>query len=381
MADGASDVCDRIAAWCDGCPEVIMRGADGQEPGWYHVGTREHPGPRPVRGSVAPADVWEADTARAGRYILLTISHSHADGTLLSGSRKGDGVWEILSPLGWKPFRSLACLGLPNSRDRVAPRQRITATKKALEAAGFEAVVVEIDDDIRDRATVLAAQAERLDDRADRLNARADRHAGNADAARNRAHEIGARFEGGQPILNGHHSEPRARRDQARMHDADRRSAVEHEAAQHVGRQAAAVGSHAAHAAQPDATARRIETQEKELRDLVKHLDGRDPTTDHLMELSARIVQLKDRIAFDRAQVQAAIDAGEWVWHNPRTVHVGDVVWSRGLGRGLIMKVNRTTVDVSCNMPWPLKQKFTQIIRVVCTHTTPEAGDGVQEEK
>ena len=29
----------------------------------------------------------------------IKITHTHADGTLIEGSRKGDGVWEILLEL------------------------------------------------------------------------------------------------------------------------------------------------------------------------------------------------------------------------------------------------------------------------------------------
>jgi hypothetical protein len=370
--------CDRVAAICAGCRQPIMRGLGGEAPGWYHPDARPHPGTRPAHGSVASADVWDADLAEKGRYALITIEHTPDGGTLLRGSRKGDGVFDLLRPLGWKPFASIGCLGLPNTRDKVAPRRRITTAKETLTSAGFEAVTVDIDDEIRDRATVLAAQGDRLDDRADRLSARADRHAGNADAAWRRADQISGAFEGGQPILVGHHSEKRARADQTRMHNAMSRSVEEDRAAQHAGQQAAAVGTHAAAAARPDATARRIEKQEKELRDLVKHLDGREPTTDYLMELTFSIVQLRDRIAYDRARVAAAIAAGEWVWHTPTTVHVGDVAYSHGGLSGVIAKVNKVTVAVWCNMPWPLPQRYTDLTRVVCTHTT-EAGDG--EEK
>lgn len=307
----------------------------------------------------------------------LTISHSPEEGTLLTGSRKGDGVYEILvGNLGWRYFRSLRQIGLQGSRDKVAPRRRIADARTALEAAGFT-VDVEIDDTIRDRATVLADQAVRLEERADRLTERAGRHAANAEAAWRRSDQISGAFEGGQPILVGHHSERRARRDQERMHNAMARSVAEDAAANYAAGQASAVGAQAVQAAQPDATARRIEKQEKELRDLEKHLAGREPTTDYLFELVSTIAQLRDRIGYDRASVQAAIDAGTWVWHNASTVHVGDVVYSQGLGRGEIAKVNKVTIDVETgNMPWPLKQRYTQIRRVVCPHTTEASVEG-----
>lgn len=50
--------------------------------------------------------------------------------------------------------------------------------------------------------------------------------AAKADGHANAAHEIGQRFEFGQPILVGHHSEGRARRDHARM-DSNMQRSVE----------------------------------------------------------------------------------------------------------------------------------------------------------
>jgi hypothetical protein len=161
------------------------------------------------------------------------------------------------------------------------------------------------------------------------------------------------------------------------MHNAMARSVAEDNTAAAVAERAAAIGSQAAHAARPDATARRIERLEKELRDAVKRLDGRAPTTDYLTQLTAEVAQLEQRIAHDRAQVQAAIDAGTWVWHNKGTVHIGDRVHCHGLTAGVIAKVNTVTVDVQTpHMPWPIKQRYTDILRVVCTHqdVTPGAG-------
>jgi hypothetical protein len=54
----------------------------------------------------------------------------------------------------------------------------------------------------------------------------ADKAAGRAAAACDTAHRIGERFEMGQPILVGHHSEAKARRDQGRM-DSCMHQAVE----------------------------------------------------------------------------------------------------------------------------------------------------------
>lgn len=300
----------------------------------------------------------------------VEITHTPEDGTLLTGSRRGDGVWEVLRPLGWKPFSTIGCLGIPGMRDRVAPRARITTAKTALEAAGHT-VTVNIDDTVRDRGTVLAAQADRLDDRADRLNDRAGQHAANADAAYRRSDQISGAFEGGQPILVGHSSERRARRDRDRMHDAMARSVAEDKAAHHIGQQAAVVGRQAERSIRPDVTARRLVKLRKELADLDRITAGREPVTDAQHEWVARAAQLRDQIGYDQQQLDAAIAAGEWVLHTPKTVHIGDKVKCTGLGWGLIVKVNRTTVAVETphtTPGWPLKQTFLDILQVKCVH-------------
>lgn len=58
---------------------------------------------------------------------------------------------------------------------------------------------------------------ERREKRAERLEGWAGSRAADADAAFGRAHEIADGIPFGQPILVGHHSEGRARRDQARI--------------------------------------------------------------------------------------------------------------------------------------------------------------------
>lgn len=54
-----------------------------------------------------------------------------------------------------------------------------------------------------------------------------------ATAAADTAHTIGKRFEFGQPILIGHHSEARARRDQERMHSLAGRAVESSKMADH----------------------------------------------------------------------------------------------------------------------------------------------------
>lgn len=101
----------------------------------------------------------------------LTITHTRADGTLLHGSAKGDGVYQVIRAVHghWRPFRSLGCLGLVQTRDKPARRPVIDATAAALREAGHT-VTVEVDDTTpgRDFATAEAGRYDRAAGRASR---------------------------------------------------------------------------------------------------------------------------------------------------------------------------------------------------------------------
>lgn len=83
----------------------------------------------------------------------------------------------------------------------------------------------------------------RLEARRERLEARADKAAGNARAKFDRAMSHIAGIEPGQPILVGHHSERRHRRDLERHDNAMRAAIAEDKKAAHYADRAAAVGT------------------------------------------------------------------------------------------------------------------------------------------
>ncbi|SDL75803.1 Methyltransferase small domain-containing protein [Nonomuraea maritima] len=324
---------------------------------------------------------------------MITIKHNHEDGTLVYGTVKGDGVLDIVKK--WENGRfayfpsmarqGLPCIGIRSSRDQVADRYRINQAAEALRAAGFD-VTVEIDDEFRDRAQVLEDKADRLEDRRDALERKVERHAGAAASAHERASQLSERFAGGQPILVGHHSEPGARRDREKMHAAMRKSVDEDKAAHEVARRASAVGSQMRRSATPAVTARRIKTAEAELRKIQKALDGHErrhldhagepyyievhkpATGDYRERLLARKAQLENQLQYDRAQLDAAVEAGQYVEWGKHNVHVGDVVRYWGLQPRTVVKVNKVTVSVESGYSWPDKVKFTEIRAVECPH-------------
>jgi hypothetical protein len=65
---------------------------------------------------------------------MITIRHTRADGTLIEGSSKGDGVFDIVREHGFRYFPSLGQLGIGRSRDRVARTSDIEAAAGALRA-------------------------------------------------------------------------------------------------------------------------------------------------------------------------------------------------------------------------------------------------------
>ena len=149
----------------------------------------------------------------------ITITHTRAQGTLIEGSARGDGVYEILKGLGasWRYFPSLRQIGLGQSRDRAAKTWEIKRGTEALRAAGHE-VTVSIDDGGRSTmAEIESERAERAEARAERLSERAERRGERAHADYAKAREMAQAIPFGQPVMPDHHSYGRDMRYRERM--------------------------------------------------------------------------------------------------------------------------------------------------------------------
>lgn len=68
---------------------------------------------------------------------MPTITHTHAAGTVIEGTSRGDGSAEILKPNGWRWGRSIGTWFVPNSRDHLPNPGKISRTADALRIAGF----------------------------------------------------------------------------------------------------------------------------------------------------------------------------------------------------------------------------------------------------
>ena len=107
---------------------------------------------------------------------------------------------------------------------------------------------------------------ERAADRADRFEEYRDSRADDADRAREQVEQIGRRFEFGQPILIGHHSEKQARKDAEKIKSGMRRAVRPWETSQYWQDRAAGAIRHAKYKELPAVRARRIKGLEADKR-------------------------------------------------------------------------------------------------------------------
>ncbi len=165
---------------------------------------------------------------------------------------------------------------------RLYPSSRLdSATYERVKAAGFkwaprqelfvapmwtparEDLLMELCGEIGDEDTGLV---ERAEERADRFEDYSDKRAHDASAARNAVQAIGQRFEFGQPILVGHHSERKARKDAERMENGMRRAVQMWETSEYWKQRAAGALRHAKYKELPAVRHRRIKGLEADKR-------------------------------------------------------------------------------------------------------------------
>lgn len=240
---------------------------------------------------------------------MITLTHTHAEGTLAVGTSKENGSAQVLKASGWQWSRSLGMWFVRRSRDKDANMEKIQATRAALEAAGLE-VSVEIDDTPRPVEQVEADRAERLENRAEGLQRKAERLHATADREWEAGRAATAGIPMGQPILVGHHSESRHRAALARSDRHDRKAIDAYKQADEA--------QQSAHTAQasvdtrylPPAVAARINRLEEKERELVRRLDGSNHTfaggyVEHYPPATGdRRIQLDRRLTEVRANLQ-----------------------------------------------------------------------------
>lgn len=261
--------------------------------------------PAALRALTLPGDIVEAE--EGAEVADIVIRHTHEDGTTVEGSAKGDGVWEALRPLGWT-YRRTPGIFIRGSRYKGADRWKINRAAEAVRALGLScAVVIEEGMSFAERE---AARVDAAEERAERSEDRAGRAAASSQSARDASDRIGERFWMGQPILVGHHSEGRARRDQERMHNAMRKSIAEGERAGYWASRAAAADAYERYRKNPGRTLRRIEKLEAERRGVLRERDGvddngrradvwrREPSEARREELTRRLAEYDEELTY-----------------------------------------------------------------------------------
>jgi hypothetical protein len=322
---------------------------------------------------------------------LITISHNHEDGTLVYGTSKGDGVYEILKDHGFRWFPSIAMIGIRGSRDRMAKTWIINGAAEALRNAGHE-VTVEIDNTHRDHAQVLADKAERLEDRKEALEAKAAKQFTEAQRLWDHSDRLVEHIPPGQPILIGHHSERGHRRTLERSRNAMIKGCETHRAAKQTAQRAAVAGLAHKLSERPDVTARRIEKLEADLRDIDRKLNGYErrslngrgevlyvdthaPATGEWREgLEARRAQIQGQLDYDRQALADAVASGGHTVYSRENVKVGDIVRRSSGTWYRVTKVNKVSVSVATGYSWDDKIRFTDI-REARPAKTKEAAD------
>ncbi len=143
---------------------------------------------------------------------------------------------------------------------RWAPKQGVFY---AVWTPGREDLALELAGEVEDEDSTLIDRAE---DRADRFEGYRDRRMQDAEHAKEAVAAIADHIPLGQPILVGHHSERRARRDAERIENGMRRAVQLWRTSEYWQQRAQAAIRHAKYKERPDVRARRIKGLEAEQR-------------------------------------------------------------------------------------------------------------------
>ncbi|PCJ22891.1 MAG: methyltransferase type 11 [SAR86 cluster bacterium] len=129
---------------------------------------------------------------------------------------------------------------------------------------------------------------ERAEIKAERLDALAQKREQQAGAFHQAAATISERFSRGQPILIGHHSERKARKDQDRMNNAMTKAVAASKAVHYWNYKAAGVEAHANYQNRNDVRARRIKTLLADLRDWQRDLNHASKCLEFWLSIKAQ---------------------------------------------------------------------------------------------
>lgn len=261
----------------------------------------------------------------------------------LAGDAGGYITWNVVdNRLRWHPGRMLTAAERTVMHESQFDWWGGTKVYTAIYYAVREKVLLRVSGlKLEDVQTV--EEADDVEERASRFEAHAGDAKSRSDAAYDRSSEIGRRFEGGQPILVGHHSERGARRDQERMHNAMRKSIDEGAKAEYWDRRADAARKHAERKQDAGVIARRIETIDKDIRDWMPRLakcEQRGAT-----ENVATIKRILDHLELRRAYQRKLYEAAGGLVSDGQKFEVGGEVYFSG-SWWKVLRVNPKGVTV-----------------------------------
>ncbi|MEU6190755.1 DUF3560 domain-containing protein [Nocardia sp. NPDC047038] len=299
----------------------------------------------------------------------LTISHTAEEGTLLTGTVRDDGTYEVMCAVRkavghWRWARSLGCWIVVSSRDRQPKQYHIDYAAEKLREAGYT-VEVDIDRSVRATEDAETDRALRQADRVDALQnkaSRKDAKAAAAEAAHQRAHNALPPF--GEPVKIGHHSERRHRNAIDKSWKAWGRSVEADRDATRAHHRAEAAAHTTEHRNSARTVANRIDTLEAEQRGDQRALDGHTrrfldsdgnvyqtettgpATGEYRARVLARMTQRERDIAYWKQVRQTQIDQGLTPGWGRDDFTVGDFVRARGATWRQITRVNPKSVSV-----------------------------------
>ncbi|MER6604241.1 DUF3560 domain-containing protein [Streptomyces parvus] len=288
--------------------------------------------------------------------MTIEITHTRREGTLIEGTSRGDGSAEILrlreygrtqrQPFRWS--RNLDCWYLPHSRDHATYTPSLELLAQRLRDAGFEVTLTIDNADRRSFSDAEKEREEKAEGRAERFGGYAASATQNSEAAWKSSHEISERFAFGQPILVGHHSEGRARRDHARMDNAMRKSIGERDRADHWTGRAQAAANYERFKKDPGRTLRRLDKLRADLRAVEKWQRGesakgfsRSPADP---ELETEHQELTEEIQHWEQVIKDAEAEGFKMWSKADFTR-GDFVLYRGTWYE-VLRVNPKSVTI-----------------------------------
>ncbi|ATG41794.1 hypothetical protein PhaeoP18_04001 (plasmid) [Phaeobacter piscinae] len=263
--------------------------------------------------------------------LTITATYSPEDNKirLYTSDRLDEETYERVKAAGfkWAPKQELF----------VAPKWSCKREDLALELAG----------EIEPEGTTLAERAQM---KADRLDEIAAKRAAQASAFTRAARDISQRFEFGQPILIGHHSERKARKDKERMDNALSKAAKAHDAIGYWQYRAEGVERHANRKNDPKVRARRIKTLLAELRDLQRNLN----TAHKALDLCEKITtQEQIKLFLGRSDMHSfslwsSVDRGEITPNEAREKAMAgarSIIESNNLSRWITHTLNRLAYE------------------------------------